>query len=429
LEIEFNLHTAQLEIFSNEKRFKIIPAGRRFGKTFLSAVTLLVEGLRDKNAFGYELGTERVVYYVAPTFQQGKDIMWKLIQKLGKGVIAHTIDNVGILRLVNGREIHIKGSDRPDTLRGVGLSYVVMDEYASMKPQVWEEIIQPTLSDVRGGAMFIGTPAGKNHFHKLYLEAKKPENEDEWAVFEFKSADNPYLDKKEIESAKRRMSKSAYKQEYEASFSISGGTTLNPELMFMEPEPEGGSFYITVDPSGFEDVTDKDIKSKFSNLDETAIAIVKVGTYGWWVADIIHGRWDVRETSLRILRAAQNYRPLAVGIEKGILKQALMPYIKDQCARLNTYPNIIDVTHGGNKKADRIVWALQGRLEHGRIKFNDKPYLEKLIEQMSDFPNPLAHDDLIDALAYIDQLASVVYNEDIIYDDPESGIFDQVSGY
>jgi phage terminase large subunit-like protein len=429
VDLKFTLHPSQLEVFTSPKRFKIVSAGRRGGKTYLSAVTLLVEGLKEENERGYKLGKDRVVYYVAPTFNQAKDIMWKLIKELGKDVIESTLENTGVLRLVNGREIHLKGSDRPDTLRGVGLSYVVLDEYASMKPEVWEQIIRPTLADVEGGALFIGTPAGKNHFYKLFQDAYKKNNEEDWFPYTFKSVDNPFLNKKEIAAAKRAMSKASFKQEFEASFSISGGTVLNPELMILGTEPLDGDFYITVDPAGFEAADLKNLSSKFSSLDETAIAIVKVGTYGWWVADILHGRWDVRETSIRVLRAAQQYRPKALGIEKGSLKNAMMPYMKDQMLRLNTFPNIVEVSHGGKKKIDRIQWALQGRMEHGRIKFNDAPYLEHLQDQMADFPNPLAHDDLLDALAYIDQIGSTIYNEDVIFDDGYAEPLDLISGY
>ncbi len=436
INLSFDLHDAQMSIFSSPARFKIVAAGRRFGKSYLSAVTLLIEALKEVNEYGYKLDPTKVVYYVAPTFQQAKDIMWKLLIKLGGlaengGVIASKNETTSSLKLVNGREIHLKGSDRPETLLGVGLSYVVMDEYASMRPNVWEEILSPTLADVKGGALFIGSPRGKNHFFKLFMEARKEEAEGhkEWAAFTFKSIDNPYLSEDEIKSQKRRLSKAAFKQEFEASFSTAGGNVLNPELIIQDKnEPSDGSFFITVDPAGFgtkEGLT----AAKFANLDETAISIVKVGQYGWWVQNIVHGRWDARETSIRILRAAQQVRPRAVGIEKGALKNAIMPYLQDQCRRLNTFPNFTEVTHGGKSKIDRIVWALQGRLEHGRIKFNPGQYLEHLEEQMGDFPNPMAHDDLLDSLAYIDQIATVSYFDNFEVQNDYAYVLDEVAGY
>lgn len=425
MDLNFRLHDAQLKIFEDSSRFKVVAAGRRFGKSYLSAVTLLVEALKDKNEYGYELDATKCCYYVAPTFNQAKDIMWKLLKTLGKGVIESTVENTGVLRLINGREIHIKGSDRPDSLRGVGLSYVVLDEYANMKPSVWEEILRPTLADVMGGALFIGTPAGKNHFYKLF---QAHTGSKDWSTFSFKSVDNPFLNKGEIKNAKNSMSRANFKQEFEASFSVQGGSTLNPENLVEGPEPSEGTYYIAVDPAGFSEADAS--SSKYGSHDETAIAICKVSTTGWYVADILYGRWDVRETALRILRAAQQYRPGAVGIEKGSLKNALMPYLQDSMLRIGTFPNIVEVTHGGKKKIERIVWALQGRLEHGRLIIPpNKAFVEKFKDQMADFPNPLAHDDLLDALAYIDQIGHVVYNEEII--DPQDNWVcqDIVSGY
>ena len=407
MELNFSLHPGQLEIFNSKKRFKICAAGRRFGKSYLSAVTLLIETLKEENEFGYKLGPEIVTYYVAPTFQQGKDIMWKLIKGLGEGVIKDTLENTGVVKLINGREIHIKGSDRPDTLRGVGLSYVVLDEYATMKPSVWEEIIRPTLSDVKGGALFIGTPAGKNHFYNLFINAIKL---DDWESFEYNTADNPFVPQDEVENARNTLSSEVFLQEYEASFRSGGGNVFKEEWFdnITEKEPQG-NYYIAVDPAGFIDLRGRKITSKLSRLDECAIAIVKAGPDGWYVKDIVTGRWDVRETSIQILRTAQKYQPMCVGIEKGSLKNAIMPYLTDQMRRLNTFPNIVELTHGGKKKQERITWALQGRLEHGRVFFNEGEYLKKLIEQALDFPSQLTHDDMLDALAYIDQIAVTSY--------------------
>ena len=407
MELNFSLHPGQLEIFNSKKRFKICAAGRRFGKSYLSAVTLLIETLKEENEFGYKLGPEIVTYYVAPTFQQGKDIMWKLIKGLGEGVIKDTLENTGVVKLINGREIHIKGSDRPDTLRGVGLSYVVLDEYATMKPSVWEEIIRPTLSDVKGGALFIGTPAGKNHFYNLFINAIKL---DDWESFEYNTADNPFVPQDEVENARNTLSSEVFLQEYEASFRSGGGNVFKEEWFdnITEKEPQG-NYYIAVDPAGFIDLRGRKITSKLSRLDECAIAVVKAGPDGWYVKDIVTGRWDVRETSIQILRTAQKYQPMCVGIEKGSLKNAIMPYLTDQMRRLNTFPNIVELTHGGKKKQERITWALQGRLEHGRVFFNEGEYLKKLIEQALDFPSQLTHDDMLDALAYIDQIAVTSY--------------------
>ena len=413
-DLNFELHDKQLQIFNSKARLKVCAAGRRGGKTFLSAITLLIEGLKNENEHGYKLSDKRV-FYVAPTFDQGKRIIWDLIKDLGKEVIQSTLENQAIITLINGRKIEIKGADRPDTLRGVGLSYVVLDEYAFMKPDAWEKILRPTLTDVMGSALFIGTPEGKNHFYDLYMQAANDETST-MEAFTFCSMDNPTIDPTEIEEARRTLPSAIYRQEYEASFTASGGMVFTDDMIqYMDDEPDEGTWYVAVDPSGYADL--EQVTSS-GNTDECAIACVKVGPYGWYIGDIFHGKWGVRETATKVLRAAQQYKALKVGIEGGSLKNAMMPYLNDEMMRLRTYPSIDAVTHGSKKKTDRIIWALQGRFEHGRIWFRKgAEYVRPLESQLIDFPNPLAHDDLIDALAYIDQVAQTDWEPD-----PDDGI-------
>lgn len=419
-DLNFTLHDKQLSIFNHPARFKVVAAGRRGGKSHLSAVDLIIEGLREENEHGYNLKTKEV-FYVAPTFQQGKKIMWKMLKELGEGVIEGVVENTGVLKLVNGRTITICGSDRPDTLRGVGLSYVVLDEYADMKPEVWDLIIRPALSDVEGGAMFIGTPDGKNHFYDLWVFAGKMQEEgsEEWASFHFNSMDNPHIKNSEIEAARQSMSASAFRQEYEASFAAGGGGSFKEEhLLFADEPDEYGQIYISVDLAGF-GVGEGMVKSAIAKLDETAISVVEVSSKGWFVHDIIYGRWDVRETSLRIIKAAKDYRPICVGIESGSLKNAVMPYLEDQMRRMSIYPRVEPLTHGGKKKTERILWALQGRFEHGRITLKKAHWNRHFVDQLLDFPNPMAHDDLIDSLAYIDQMATTNYSQFVETEDFE----------
>ena len=412
MNLNFSLHLKQLEVFNSDARFKVVAAGRRFGKSYLSAVTLLIEGLKEENDYGYSLKNKEV-WYVAPTFQQGKDIMWGLLKDLGGDIIDRTIENTGTIHLINGRKIQIKGSDRPDTLRGSGLSYLVLDEYAFMKPDVWEDILFPTLSDVKGSALFIGTPDGKNHFFDIYQEAELEEHDD-WEAWHFNSVDNPILDSELIEKARSKMSAHSFKQEFEASFSASGNGIFKEEfLKYDSEEPQYGDYYITVDPAGFGDIKGL-TKSRISKMDETAIAIVKVNTDGWWVKEIDAGRWNIRETAIRI--------------EGGSLKNAMMPYLQDNMARLGVYPRIETLAHGGKKKVDRIAWALQGRFEHGRITLNKGEWNRKFADQLLDIPNPLSHDDLPDALSYVDQIAKANYSVDSL-DIDEWEIGDLISGY
>jgi len=426
MELEFNLHEKQREVFMSDARYKVCAAGRRAGKSYLSAVILLIEALKSENRFGVKLQGKEV-WYVAPTYQQARDIIWGALKDLGQGVISQVHENTSTMTLINGRTIKLKGSDRPDTLRGVSLAYVVLDEYAFMKPEVWDLILQPALADARGDALFIGTPSGKNHFYDLWIEAGSGVHSD-MEAFHFNSLDNPILQAEEIERARSKMSADAFRQEFEASFEASGGGAFKAhEFIYADKSPSPGTTYITVDPAGF-GKGDGMVKSNLKRLDECAIAVVEVSPDGWFVHDMISGRWGVRETSLQIIRAAQKYKAAVVGIEQGSLKNAIMPYLEDQMRRLNSYPRVEGVTHGGQKKTDRILWALQGRFQNGRIILKqDEPWNKKLTDQLLDFPNPLSHDDLPDALAYIDQISTAIYDHGWIEETYQP--LDEWSGY
>ena len=414
-DIKVALHDAQMEIFKSKARFKVVVAGRRFGKSRLAAWVLLINALQSKS---------KDVFYVGPTFQQSKDIMWGMLKELGKDVIKTAHENTAVLTLINNRKIYLKGSDRPETLRGVGLSYVVLDEYASMKPVVWEQIIRPTLADVKGRALFIGTPAGKNHFFDLYNDAQE---DDDWEAFQFTSIDNPFLPADEVEAAKKTMSSMSFRQEFEASFETFSGGIFKEEWFKVDEEPEEGHYVIAVDPAGFEEI-EKERNLKRSRLDETAIAIVKIDRDKWWVKDILHGRWNIKATAKKILYSAIKVESATVGIETGSLKNAILPYLEDEMRTEGRWVTIVELRHGGKKKTERIAWSLQGRMEHGQISFNPDRDWKDFKSQLLDFPNHLAHDDLLDALSYIDQVSVADFAHSIELDDEWSPI-DNVAGY
>lgn len=417
-EFRVSLHPDQLEVYKSPARFKIVVAGRRWGKSRLALYNLFIEGMKSD-------GPD--VYYIAPTFEQGKRIMWRLMKDLGQQLIEQAYENTGIIRLVNGRQIFICGSDRPDSIRGVSMAYAVLDEYASMKPMVWEEIIRPALMDSKGHALFIGTPAGKNHFYQLFLDAQ---NDDEWETWQFKSIDNPFLDKAEIDKAFGSLSSQVARQELEASFESFSSGLFKEEWLKLGEEPQEGEWYIAVDLAGFEETSKARGKAK-GKLDESVIVAAKVNTQGWFIGEIEHGRWDIRETATRILRMGQQKRAILIGIEIGALKNAIGPYMDDTMRRIGYYPRIESVTHGGRSKTDRVVWGLQGRFERGVITLRkDAPFIRPFTEQLLDFPNPLAHDDMVDCMAYLDQVAITPYSqgyEDEFSEDYEP--FDITSGY
>jgi phage terminase large subunit-like protein len=416
-DLNFQLLPWQQTVFEDKTRFKVVAAGRRCGKSRLAATTLIIEALRCPPG--------SAVLYVSPTMGQSRQIIWDLLLDLGREVIAGSHVNNLDITMINGARIYVRGADRPDTLRGVSLTYAVLDEVADIKPEAWEQVIRASLSDKKGHALFIGTPKGRNWFHDLWKQGQE-DTDGDWKSWHFTTQDNPLIDPTEIESAKKTLSSFAFKQEYLASFSNAGSDIFKENWIKYGEEPEYGSYFVAVDLAGFEEVAKQAANAK-KRLDETAIAIVKVTDEGkWFVKDIWHGRWDIRETAAKILMAMRDYRPLSVGIERGALKNAVLPYLSDLMRKNNVYSHIVDLTHGNRKKADRIIWSLQGRFEHGRIVLNQEGDFEVFLDQLLMFPAQGVHDDLPDALSYIDQLAVTSYFVDEADDDWEP--IDVISG-
>lgn len=417
-ELNFKLLNWQKEVFNDKTRFKVVAAGRRCGKSRLSAITLLIEALNCPDGSS--------VMYVAPTLGQARSIIWDLLHELGRPVIKSSHVNNLEITLINGKKILIRGADNPDSLRGVSLVYLVLDECAFIKQDVWEKILRASLSDRKGRALFISTPSGRNWFYDVFKLGQSGEDE-EWKSWHKTTADNETIDPKEIENAKRTLSSFAFKQEYLSSFDTAGADVFKQEWFKTAPEPQYGSYVVAIDLAGFEDVA-KNAGASKKRLDESAIAIVKIEDNGnWWIKKIEHGRWDIRATAVNILKAIRDYQPTSIGIERGALRNAVLPYLNDLMRKNNIYAHITDLTHGNKKKADRVVWSLQGRLEHGRITFNEKEDWEEFIDQLVMFPTAGVHDDLVDALSYVDQLAIANYNQDYEEDDYE--VLDPIAGY
>jgi len=182
--------------------------GVGFGKTTYAVNTLIKSALlKEKGQY----------FYIAPTYKQAKMIAWSMllesVDNLPKELVHKKNESELYVVLGNNSRIDIKGADNPDSLRGVGLNGVVLDEYADMKPNVFDEIIRPALTDKKGWATFIGTPRGFNHFYELYKD-----NREGWAKYHFTSYDNPLIDPEELEEVKQNTSDTKFAQEYMADF-------------------------------------------------------------------------------------------------------------------------------------------------------------------------------------------------------------------
>jgi len=204
-----NLTDPQWDIFTDDNRFRVVVAGRRFGKTYLSTIELLRMALGEN-----EKVYNKNCWYVAPTYKAAKEIAWDMLKATIREKDVSKINESELsIRFKNGSIIALKGAEKPDNLRGRSLDFVVLDEIADMRPETWNEVIRPSLSDRQGSALFIGTPKGRNHFYDLWTQ-----DLDDWASFQFTTLEGGNVPDYEIEAAKRDLDERTFKQEYEAAF-------------------------------------------------------------------------------------------------------------------------------------------------------------------------------------------------------------------
>ena len=199
----------QKEVHNNLKRFNVLVCHRRFGKTVLCINEIL------KKAMQNTLPRPRY-YYLAPTYSMAKRTAWDYLKEY-TGVLPNVTYHETELRadLPNGARIQLLGCERPDSLRGLYIDGVILDEVAQMPPRLWTEIIRPALSDREGWMVAIGTPQGHNAFFDLYDYANHQEG---WYAETFKSSETGIISDLELNEAKHLMPEEVYEAEFECSF-------------------------------------------------------------------------------------------------------------------------------------------------------------------------------------------------------------------
>mgnify|MGYP003627835235 CR=1 FL=1 len=197
----------QKTVSDNPARFKVIVAGRRWGKSHLS-MNEMAKFARFPN---------KKIFYVAPTYRQAKQILWDdLKAKMINCRWAKKINESDLtITLVNGSKIHLRSADNADSLRGISIDYLVMDECAMIDHKTWTEVLRPALSDRQGHAMFITTPKGRNWIYDLWQGAH---TQHDWKPFSYTTLEGGNVPAEEIEAARADLDERSFKQEYEASF-------------------------------------------------------------------------------------------------------------------------------------------------------------------------------------------------------------------
>src|ERR1700722_2848876 len=168
-------------------------------------------GRTDSGSLG-----SRPPWYVGPTNKQSKMILWKSLKKMTKEYWASKPNETDLrIELVSGGTICLRGADNYDSLRGEGLNFLVLDEYASISREAWTEVLRPALADREGDALFIGTPQGFNHFHELVESAAERAD---WRAFRFTTAEGGNVSAAELESATHDLDERTFRQEFLATF-------------------------------------------------------------------------------------------------------------------------------------------------------------------------------------------------------------------
>lgn len=207
-----NLTIAQSKIATSNARFRVVNCGRRFGKTSLAVLEMVAMASGKENAS---------IAYIAPTYQQARDIAWNELKKVCQPVINSVNESRLEITITNkyGKtsKIALRGWESVETLRGQAFDFIVLDEVSSYRNFWinWQEVLRPTLTDRKGCTLFISTPKGFNHFYDLYNISAKDKD---YESFHFTSYDNPHIPAEEIDKAKVELTEDRFAQEYLADF-------------------------------------------------------------------------------------------------------------------------------------------------------------------------------------------------------------------
>lgn len=218
---DLSLHPGQMSVYKSKARFRVVTAGRRWGKTALARVLMITRAKKRKLK----------IWYVAPTYKMAKQIMWlDLLDAVPRRWIRKVNETSLSITLINGTRLELKGADKGDSLRGVGVDFLVLDEFQDMSPEVWTQVLRPTLADRRGDAIFIGTPRAYNHLYELHMKGQDANNvaRNLWQSWQFPTITSPFIPISEIEAARRDMDEKSFAQEFEASFTNMSGRVYYP---------------------------------------------------------------------------------------------------------------------------------------------------------------------------------------------------------
>ena len=361
-------------VANDPHRFKVLTCGRRWGKTLMCTEIALKKAMEGGH-----------VWWVAPTYAVA-GIAWRECKAMVKQIpIPYELHEAD--RQVNftgsGGFVGFKSAERPENLRGESLDYCVFDEADFIAETTWVDSIRPSLSDRKGGAIFISTPwIEGSWFHKLWLRGQT-QQDPETISWRFTSYTNPFLDPKEIDIAKETMATSSFKREFLGEWVGTVGARINREwLKYYDKLPEKLDIGMGVDLA---------ISTK-TEADFTAACILgrdKAGKV--YILAVERAKIGFGETQTFIKRLADKYKPSTIAIESVAYQAALVEQLQS-----TTKLNI----KGIKSTKDKVTHfgPLEGRIEHGQVLLSrDLP--EYFEDELLHFPMPGWHDDTVDALS------------------------------
>ena len=213
--MKISLTKSQHKVSQSKKRFRVLISGRRFGKTYLCITEMMK----------YATKPMQNIWYVAPTFKMAKEICWsnlKIILNEFNWIEDINETNLTIRIKKSNSVISLKSADQPDALRGTGINFLILDEFADIDKRTWFEVLRASVADTLGDVLFTGTPRGYGNWsYEMYLKGKQDE---EWESFQFTTLQGGMVDKQELEQARLDLDVRTFRQEFEGTFENYAGS-------------------------------------------------------------------------------------------------------------------------------------------------------------------------------------------------------------
>lgn len=366
VDLKYRPRPWQLQCHKARKRFTVLALHRRAGKTELALMELIDKALK----FQKELG---LFFYIAPYLKQAKAIAWlRLKARLEPLKAAGAVDisevELSVTFKHNGACIRVFGADNPDAARGVRLDGCVIDEVAQIKPEVWNDVVQPTLSDRKGWCLFIGTPAGINLFSELYYKA---DGLPDWHAARYTVYDTNAIDPDEVKRLKRDMSDTSFAREYLCDFTAAGDDQL---ISLADCEEAANREYTQGDVDHAPRILGVD-PARFG--DDRSVIVKRQGLQCF--APMIYRGLDNMELAGRVAAVIQSWQPDAVFIDLGAGAGVI-----DRLRQLEY--DVIEVPFGGKaihqhlflNRRTEMWWNLKEWLESGGAIPNDPGLKQEL---------------------------------------------------